>query len=95
MKAIQQNWQIINSLSCILNILWVIDVSLILFNTSRGIYWIPKESEYTSVLLSVNNGTQCDPLLFLLSRFLTCAPSFILGKLFLQKTLLNLGSYLK
>ena len=31
-------------------------------------------------------------LLFLSSRFLTCVPSFIIGKLFLEKTPLNLQS---
>ena len=42
------------------------------------------------MFLSINNETQCVPLLFLLSRFITYAPSFILGKLFLEKTSLNL-----
>ena len=51
MKPIQENAHIIDSLSCILNILWVIDLSLIFFNTSRGIYSIEKESKYTVTFL--------------------------------------------
>ena len=92
MKAIQQNPHIIDSLSCVLNILWVIDLSLILIDTSRGIYWIPKESKYAAKFLSIDNEAQCVPLLFLSSRFIIYASSFILGKLFLGKTSLNLGS---
>ena len=69
----------------------VIDLSLILVNTSRGIYSIPKESKYIASFLSINNETQCVPLLYLSSRFMTFAPSFVLGKLFLEKTPLNLG----
>ena len=49
MKAIQLNPHIKDSLSCMLNILLVIDLSLILFNTSCGIYSISKESNYTTV----------------------------------------------
>ena len=48
-----------DSLSCILNILWVIYLSLILFNTSWGIYSIPKEPKYTAKFLSINNETKC------------------------------------
>ena len=92
MEAIQYNPHTIYSLSCILNILWVIDLSLILFNTSWGIYSIPKESKYTALFMSINDENQCVPLLFLSSKFMTYAPSFILGKLFLNKTPLNLGS---
>ena len=82
----------IESSDWILNILWVIDLSLILFNTSWGIYSIPKESKYAAVFLSINNETQCVPLLCLSSRFMTYAPSFNLGKSSLEKTPLNLGS---
>ena len=70
--------------------LFVTDLSLILFHTSCGIFSIPKESKYTAVFLSINNETF--PLLFLPSRFMTYAPSFILDKLFLEETPLNLGS---
>ena len=49
--------------------LWVIDLSLILFNTSREIYSIPKESRYTAVFLSINNKNRYIPLLFSASRF--------------------------
>ena len=38
MKAIQKNPHIIDLLSCIINILWLIDLSLILFNNSCKIY---------------------------------------------------------
>ena len=70
-------------MSCILDILWVIDLSWILFNTSWGIYSIPKESKYTALILSINNETQYVALLFLSSTFMTYAPSFIPGKLIL------------
>ena len=92
MKVILWNPHIINSLSSILNIWRVINLSLILFNTSWGIYSIPKESKYTAKFLSINNEIQCAPLLFLSSGFMTYVPSFILGKLFLKKMPLNLGS---
>ena len=42
--------------------------------------------------MSINSETQCVALLFLSSRFMTYAPSFILGKLFLEKAPLNLQS---
>ena len=77
---------------CIINMLYMIDLFLILFNTSCGIYSIPKESKYTVVFLSINKETQCVPLLYLLSRFMTYTPSFIQGKLPLEKTPLNLGT---
>ena len=51
-----------------------------------------KQSMYAAVFLSVNKETQCISLLFLSSKFITYAPSFILGKLSLEKTPLNLGS---
>ena len=43
---------------CILNVLQLIDLSLILFNTSWRIYSILKESKNTAVLFSINNETQ-------------------------------------
>ena len=54
----------LDSSSCILDILEVIDFSLILLCTSKGIYSIPQESKYAAVFVSINNGTQCFPLLF-------------------------------
>ena len=69
--------------------MWVIDLSW--FKHSSGIYLIPKESKYTAVFLLINDKTQCVPLLFASSKFMTYAPSFILGKLFLEKKL-NPGS---
>ena len=59
---------------------------MILFNTSLGIYSIPKESKYPAVFLSINNENQC----FFLP-FCHRDPSFVLGKLFLEKAPLNLG----
>ena len=44
--------------------LLVIDLSQILFDTSWGIYSIPKESKYTAVFMSINNKTQSVSLLF-------------------------------
>ena len=61
---------------------------MILFNTACGIYLIQKESKYTAVFLSISTETQCIPLL-LPSIFLTYAPSFILGKLFLEKNVIK------
>ena len=49
----------------------VINLSLILFNISFGIYSIPKESKYAAVFLLINNETQCVPLLCLSLRFVT------------------------
>ena len=72
--------------------LCLIDLSLILANSLQEIYSIRKESKYTAVFLSINSETQCVPLLFLSSRFITCATSFIRDKPFLEKTPLNLGS---
>ena len=46
-------------------------------------------------LLLQNKAIQCVPSSAYSSRFITHAPSFIcLGKLFLEKTPLNLGSFL-
>ena len=73
----------------------VIDLSLIMLNNFREIYSIPKESKYIAVFLSTNNETQCVPLLFFSSRFVTYAPSLILGIFFLEKSPLNLGLWLK
>ena len=47
------------------------------------------------VFLSINNETQCAPLLCLSLRFMTYGPSIVLGNLSLQKTSLNLGLQLK
>ena len=68
---------------------------MILFNTSGGIYSIPKESKYKTTFLSINTQMQCAFLLFLSLRFITHTSSFILGKLFLEKTPFNLDSYSK
>ena len=64
---------------------------LILFNTSCGIYSIPKESKYTAAFPSIDNETQCDPLPPYLGDLRHKIYFFILGKLFLQKAPLNLG----
>ena len=61
----------------------MIDLSLILFSISRGLYSIPKESKYTAVFLSIDNGTQWVSLL-LSSAVMTYALLFILSKLFLE-----------
>ena len=67
------------------------DLSLILLHTFFEIYSIPNESKFTAVFLLINNGTQFVPLLCLSSRFMKYTSSFILGKLSLEKTPLNLG----
>ena len=56
----------------------IIDLSLNLFNTRCGKYSISKELKYTAMFLSANNKTQL--------TFMTYTPSFILGKMFLEKT---------
>ena len=84
-KKTNKTQHIIDLLSCIPNILWVIDLSLILFNTSWGTYSISKGSKYTALFLSINNETECLPLLFLSLRFLTYALSFFLVNCFLRK----------
>ena len=63
----------------------------ILFNTSGGIYSLPKESKYTVVFMSINNETGSVPLLFIIEIYYMCALSFTLGKLSTEKTPLNLG----
>ena len=70
--------------------LCVIDLSLILINTSCGIYSILRESKYIVVFLSVNNETQCAPILCLSSIFMINVSFFILVKLSLEKIPLNL-----
>ena len=45
-----------------------------------------------AVFLSMNNEAQCIPLLSLSSRFIKYTSSFILGKFFIEKTSLSLGS---
>ena len=74
------------------NIFWVIYLSLILLNTSWGIYSVQEESKNEVVFLSINNETQYLPFVFLSSRFMTYVLSFIIVKLFLEKKPLNLGS---
>ena len=54
-----------------------------------------EKNHQSTQLLSINNETNCFPLLCLSSRFMLYAPSFILGQLFLDKTPLKLGSQLE
>ena len=68
MKGIQQNPHIIESSDCIMNMLRVIDLSLIWLNGYCGIYSISKESKHTAVFLSINNETQF--VLFILLHLL-------------------------
>ena len=75
--------------------LWLKDLSLVFFNTYSNLYLIPKTLKYTAAFLSIINESQCVPLLSLSSRFMTHTPSFVLGNLSLEKTLLNLGLSLK
>ena len=44
---------------------------------SCGIYSIPKESKYRTIFLSINNETQCVPLLCLSSRKYTIKPRLV------------------
>ena len=74
-----------------MNILRVIDLSLIWLNSYCGLYSIPKESKYTAVFLSINNETRLILLFRLSLTFMAGPPSFFLGKSPLEKTQLNLG----
>ena len=55
----------------------------------------PKKIKECSCIFVKNTKAQCFPYLCLSSRYMTYALSFILGKLSLAKTPLNLGSKLK
>ena len=68
------------------------DLSLTLINNSWAIYSILEWSNYSSVFLSVNNENQCVSLLSLSSKFVTYGPSFILGRLVLEKATIELAS---
>ena len=63
MKAIRYNSHIMESLSCILNMFLVMDLSSILFNTSCRKYSILKESKYAVVFLPIKPGAF--PLIYL------------------------------
>ena len=64
------------------------------FLISLGICSTPKLSKQVRLFLLQNNAVQCVPTSVYSPRFIMYAPSFIfLGKLFLQKTPLNLGSF--
>ena len=51
----------------------------------------PERSKNKALFLSMNNETEYVPLLCLVSRFMIYAPSFILGKLSLEKNAINLS----
>ena len=69
----------------------MIDLTLTWLNTYGGIYLISKESKYTVEFSSINNETQCVRLFCWSSRFMIKDSCFIIGKLPLEKTSLNLG----
>ena len=48
--------------------------------------YIKFQKNQSSSILSINNETMCSFTIFIIERFMTYAPSFILGKLFLEKT---------
>ena len=50
---------------------------------------------YATVFASRNNETQCAPLIFLSSGFITCDPFFILGKLLTEEMLLVISILFK
>ena len=50
-----------------------------------------ERSKNKALFLSMNNETEYVPLLSLVSRFMIYAPSFILGKLSLEKNAINLS----
>ena len=64
-----------------------------IFDFASYVSWnifIPKESKYTVAFLLINNETQYVPLLRFSSKLMTYFPCFILDKLSLEKTPLNL-----
>ena len=85
MKTIQESLQITEIIKCIPSMFYVIDLSLIILNTSWGIYSVPKKIPIRSSFSSINNETLCVLLLFLSLKFMTYALSFIVGKLSLAK----------
>ena len=72
----------------------VMDLSLTFFNTSCGIYSIPKESKYADYFYQLIIKFSVF-LYFFVSGFIIFAPSFILDKLFHKKISFNLGLQLK
>ena len=72
-------------IKCIPSMFYVIDLSLIILNTSWGIYSVPKKIPIRSSFSSINNETLCVLLLCLSLKFMTYALSFIVGKLSLAK----------
>ena len=61
---------------------------------SSGTCSTPKLSKETILFLLQNKAIQCVPTSAYSSRFIIYAPSFIFnGRLFLEKTPLNLGSF--
>ena len=81
MKTIRESLHIIESSGCIPKMWW----NYLWFNTSWGLYSAPKKFQYTTAFLSINNESQRVLLLCLSSRFMTYAPTFIVGILSLEK----------
>ena len=72
--------------------MFLFPINSLIFSGTRS---TPKLLKQTILFLLQNKAMQCVPTSAYSSRFITCTPSFIfLGKLFLEKTPLNLGSFL-
>ena len=91
-----QNYpHITESFACTQKMLVFIFLFPIIFLIFSGICSTPKLSKQTISFLLQNKAIQCVPTSANSSRLITYAPFFIfLGKLFLEKAPLNLGSFL-
>ena len=93
-NPIQKYPHIIESYACTLQIFVVIFFFPMNFVTSFGICSTPKLSKYVTFLVfTYKTIQQSDPIDSYSSRFIIYVPSFILDKLFLEETPLNLGSF--
>ena len=77
-----------------INVCFYVFITNKLFNFFRKMF-NTKTIKINNSFLLENKAIQCVPVSLCLSRFITYAPSFIfLGRLSLEKTPLNLGSFL-
>ena len=89
MKAIEYNSHKIESSDCILNMLWMMDLRLILFNTSYSIVEYIQFWKNQAAQLYVCQQVMKLNLYFVIKIY---DISFILGKLSLKKAPLDLGA---
>ena len=93
-NPIQKHPHIIESYTCTLKMFAVIFLLPIIFIISFGICSTPKLPKYITVSPFTCTAIYWVPIDLYLSRFITYAPFFILGKLFLEQTRINLANLL-